>query len=402
MTLQGNELKWRCAGIRPLVGASSRDIRQTGRFLVHGGPLAGTVYQAEAAALSGGAAAEKTQTDYTGAGFVSGYDQAGAATTFTVPAREAGQYQVTLRYASAMPTQGAEVTRTLSVYVNGAKAGQTGLPSLANWDTWDFKMETLTLQAGDNTITYQYDPGDSGGAHLDALNVAKVVEAGPTPTAVPTASPTVAIATAPPHDDRGKTGGSMDRRRIGGLGGVGGGRGGALAPTLQRGVDWQLFAGTWAAPSPVWQGDRPTGPTENVYKKGGYMAINRVATVCIFVTDQDRAKAFYTQALGFEVRSDEVLYPGGAARWLAVAPRGAETEIILYRMDQNWEHYRGIMGKSQALTIDVTDMSAVQAELKARGVTFMQAPEKQPWGTFATIEDPDGNQLLLVERPAAP
>ena len=129
------------------------------------------------------------------------------------------------------------------------------------------------------------------------------------------------------------------------------------------------------------------------------MPINRVATLCIFVTDQDRAKEFYMKALGFELRADEPLFPGAPARWLAVAPHGAETDIILYQIDQNWEHYKGIVGKSQALTIDVSDMSAVQAELKARGVKFVQEPQKQPWGTFATIEDSEGNQLLLVEQP---
>ncbi len=129
------------------------------------------------------------------------------------------------------------------------------------------------------------------------------------------------------------------------------------------------------------------------------MPINRVATLCIFVTDQDRAKEFYTTKLGFELRSDEPMFPGASARWLAVAPHGAETDIILYLLDQNWEHYRGIVGKSQALTIDVTDMPGLAAQLKARGVKFVSEPEKQPWGTYATIEDSEGNQLLLVEQP---
>ena len=129
------------------------------------------------------------------------------------------------------------------------------------------------------------------------------------------------------------------------------------------------------------------------------MAINRVATLCIFVTNQDRAKEFYTNKLGFELRSDEPMFPGASARWLAVAPHGAETDIILYLLDQNWEHYRGIVGKSQALTLDVTDMPTVAAQLKAQGVKFVSEPDKQPWGTYATIEDSEGNKLLLVEQP---
>src|SRR5512144_710669 len=127
--------------------------------------------------------------------------------------------------------------------------------------------------------------------------------------------------------------------------------------------------------------------------------IDRVGSVSIFVADQDRAKAFYTEVLGFDLRTDMPLYPGAANRWLAVAPRGASTEVILYLPDENWEHYRQVVGKTQALAFNVSDMKALHADLKARGVTFVQEPDVQPWGTFATIEDSEGNKLILVEPP---
>ncbi len=127
--------------------------------------------------------------------------------------------------------------------------------------------------------------------------------------------------------------------------------------------------------------------------------INKVGTVCIYVSDQDRAKAFYTEKLGFELHTDQPVFPGAANRWLAVAPKGAETEVILYLPDENWEHYKQVVGKSQAVTFDVSDMKAVVADLKAKGVKFTQEPDVQPWGTFATIEDSEGNQILLVEQP---
>ncbi len=57
--------------------------------------------------------------------------------------------------------------------------------------------------------------------------------------------------------------------------------------------------------------------------------IDAVATICIFVSDQDRAKAFYTEKLGFELREDA---PMGPSRWIAVAPAGARTEVILYKV----------------------------------------------------------------------
>ena len=127
--------------------------------------------------------------------------------------------------------------------------------------------------------------------------------------------------------------------------------------------------------------------------------IDRVGSVSLFVSDQDRAKEFYTNVLGFELREDAPLYPGATARWLAVAPKGAQTEVTLYLPDENWEHYRQVVGKSQALTFNVTDMKALHSNLKAKGVKFVQEPDVQPWGTFATIEDSEGNHLILVGPP---
>ena len=129
------------------------------------------------------------------------------------------------------------------------------------------------------------------------------------------------------------------------------------------------------------------------------MTIKRVSTVSVFVSDQDRAKEFYTQVLGFELRSDEPLFPGAEARWVAVAPTGSETEVILYLPDENWEHYKGVVGKSQALTFEVADMKALQKDLKTKGVKYIQEPDEQPWGTFAVIQDSEGNHLIMVQQP---
>jgi predicted enzyme related to lactoylglutathione lyase len=127
--------------------------------------------------------------------------------------------------------------------------------------------------------------------------------------------------------------------------------------------------------------------------------IHHVGTVSVFVSDQDRAKDFYTGVLGFELRRDAPLFPGSDARWIAVAPKATQTEVILYVPDENWEHYKQVVGRSQALTFDVSDMQALTKRLKHKGVEFVSEPDPQPWGTFATIKDSEGNHLLLVEQP---
>ncbi len=128
------------------------------------------------------------------------------------------------------------------------------------------------------------------------------------------------------------------------------------------------------------------------------MPINRVATVCIFVGDQDRAKYFYTNILGFELHEDQPL-AGAKNRWISVAPKGSQTELILYLPDENWEHYKQVVGKSQAITLNVTGTPSVYNDLKAKEVKFVHEPEAQPWGSYATIEDSEGNHLILVEPP---
>lgn len=125
--------------------------------------------------------------------------------------------------------------------------------------------------------------------------------------------------------------------------------------------------------------------------------ITHVGTVSLFVADQERAKKFYTEILGFELRKDAPLYPGATARWIDVAPKGAQTGIILYLPDENWTHYQQVVGKSQALTFTVTDLAATHAELVAKGVTFVQEPAIEPWGSYAILQDSEGNMLILSD-----
>jgi beta-glucosidase len=152
-----------------MVGASSRDIRLTGNFTAKGGALAGTIYQAEAAKLGNGTRASTSQPGYTGAGFVDGFTAEGASVALEVKVTASARYDVTVRYANA--NDGRNAARKISIYVNGAKVGQTSLPALANGETWDFKTEALMLRAGTNEIAYKYDPGDDGGVCLDAIIV---------------------------------------------------------------------------------------------------------------------------------------------------------------------------------------------------------------------------------------
>ena len=122
----------------------------------------GSKYEAESASLSGGASIATNHSGYSGSGFVDGYWNLGAATTFNINASSAGTSNVILRYANATGNNSS-----VSIYVNGSKIRQTSLPSLASWDTWGDKVEALSLNSGNNTVAYKYDSGDNGNVNLD-------------------------------------------------------------------------------------------------------------------------------------------------------------------------------------------------------------------------------------------
>ncbi|MGW8949582.1 family 16 glycoside hydrolase [Streptomyces sp. NPDC055709] len=128
-----------------------------------------TLYEAEEATLSGGAGTATDHPGYSGSGFVDAYGTEGAATTFKVVAGKKGTHDIGLRYANGPhPFTG---TKTLSVYVNGRRTGQTSLLSTGDWKAWSTRTEQLPLRAGPNTITYRYDAGDTGHVNLDLITV---------------------------------------------------------------------------------------------------------------------------------------------------------------------------------------------------------------------------------------
>lgn len=127
----------------------------------------------------------------------------------------------------------------------------------------------------------------------------------------------------------------------------------------------------------------------------------RLATVPVFVGDQERALAFYRDRLGFEVVTDQPT--GGDGRWITVAPGGGGTEILLYRPGMFGEEGASLadrVGVWTAIVFVTDDIDAAYAALVERGVDFAGPPERQPWGGLETsFADPDGNRFELVERP---
>jgi predicted enzyme related to lactoylglutathione lyase len=139
----------------------------------------------------------------------------------------------------------------------------------------------------------------------------------------------------------------------------------------------------------------------------------KLANAQLWVHDQDEALAFYTQKLGWEVRSDVTLPEMGDFRWLAVGPAGQEDfSVVLMAipgapvMDaETADQVRTLMAKgfAGAVFLSTDDCQASYEELKARGVEFTETPEERPYGIDAGFRDPSGNSFRLTQvREIAP
>ena len=132
----------------------------------------------------------------------------------------------------------------------------------------------------------------------------------------------------------------------------------------------------------------------------------KIANAQLWVHDQDEALAFYTQKLGFEVRSDVTLPEMGNFRWLAVGPAGQDVSIVLMAIPgppvfepETTEQVRTLMAKGAAGTIFLAtdDCQAAYEELRGRGVEFVEEPEERPYGIDSSFRDPSGNHLRLTQ-----
>lgn len=118
--------------------------------------------------------------------------------------------------------------------------------------------------------------------------------------------------------------------------------------------------------------------------------IIQVKTVGIYVQDQQKSLEFYAQQLGFEVRRDEPMGP--EARWIEVAPKGAQTCLVPFpkSMMPEWEKSK------PSVVFRCHNLESTYRELTARGVKFTAPPTKESWGVYAKFVDPDGNEFVLV------
>jgi catechol 2,3-dioxygenase-like lactoylglutathione lyase family enzyme len=145
----------------------------------------------------------------------------------------------------------------------------------------------------------------------------------------------------------------------------------------------------------------PQGRTDT--RRGDRTVDYKLQVVLLPVADVDRAKAFYTERVGFVCDVDH--RAGDAFRVVQLTPPGSACSIIFGVGVGDGEP-----GSVRGTHLVVTDIVAARDELCGRGVDVEEIrhmgaggwesglhPKRADYGSFAGFADPDGNTWVLQE-----
>jgi predicted enzyme related to lactoylglutathione lyase len=119
-------------------------------------------------------------------------------------------------------------------------------------------------------------------------------------------------------------------------------------------------------------------------------------TARVFVRDIAVAKHFYETKLGLPLKAD------GSKYGYCVFKAGCAELVIESVGEDAPAEEQALVGRFTGLSFTVQDALAKHRELEAVGVPFSGLPEKQVWGgILATLQDPFGNELQIVQQPTA-
>lgn len=134
--------------------------------------------------------------------------------------------------------------------------------------------------------------------------------------------------------------------------------------------------------------------------------ITRLAHASIYVLDQERAKDFYVNKLGLEVKMEIPLGPD--AKWLTVSAKDQPgLEITLMPVNNGEMFPADTAAKLTELiqagtfgfgVFESVDIYATYEELQQKGVVFTKPPTEEFYGIEAMFKDDSGNWFSLVQR----
>lgn len=128
----------------------------------------------------------------------------------------------------------------------------------------------------------------------------------------------------------------------------------------------------------------------------------KIGAATLLVRDYDEAITFFTTALSFTLVEDANL--GSGKRWVQVAPPGSVESTLLLAKAVTLEQQAQIgrqAGGRVCLFLYTDDFWRDYHAMKSKGVTFVEEPRSEPYGTVVVFEDLYGNRWDLLEPKAS-
>ena len=125
----------------------------------------------------------------------------------------------------------------------------------------------------------------------------------------------------------------------------------------------------------------------------------KIKLTSIYVDDQEKARRFYTEVLGFAKKAD---FSQGSYRWLTVAspddPDGTELQLALNDNPAAKDYQQAIFQQGQPAAMFFTDDIKGECErIKARGAEFAMPPTEVTGSTIAKLNDTCGNLIQITQ-----
>lgn len=124
------------------------------------------------------------------------------------------------------------------------------------------------------------------------------------------------------------------------------------------------------------------------------MMINKIGKVTVYVEDQEQAKDFWVNKLGFVLKFEQPMGPEFS--WIEVGPREDEfTTLVLYSKAAMEQHDPSKVSHPSIL-FSTVDIDSAYEKMNSKGVKVGEL-QKMPYGSMFTFYDQDGNEYLLRE-----
>ncbi|RID86204.1 VOC family protein [Peribacillus asahii] len=122
--------------------------------------------------------------------------------------------------------------------------------------------------------------------------------------------------------------------------------------------------------------------------------INKIGKITVYVQDQEQAKDFWLNKVGFVLKFEQPMGPNMS--WIEVGPSEDEfTTLVLYSKSA-MEQQQPAKVAHPSILFSTTDIESAYEKMKQNGVEVGDML-RMPFGTMFSFKDQDGNEYLLRE-----